>query len=63
MLKVDDKLIAKWTETYVDHVTEGNTYVVSKVTDIGFYIINDKREECFPISSQFNREEVLDNGL
>jgi hypothetical protein len=47
------KLISLWNENYVDHVTEGKVYEVSKVTDIGFWIINDKGKEVFPISSRF----------
>lgn len=56
MLKVGDKLTAEWTEEYIDHVTEGRKYEVLRTSNIGFYIINDKGEECFPISSQFKRE-------
>lgn len=58
MLKVGDKVIAQWTEEFIDHVTEGNLYEVSRVEDIGFYIINDKGVECFPVSSRFNRMEA-----
>jgi hypothetical protein len=56
MLKVGDILTAKWTENLVDYVTKDKTYEVSRVEDIGFYIINDKGTECFPVSAQFKRK-------
>jgi hypothetical protein len=49
------KLIALWDEKYVDHVTKGNAYTVTKITDIGFYIINDQGKEVYPISSKFKK--------
>jgi hypothetical protein len=49
------KLIALWDENFIDHVTAGNTYEVTKITDIGFYIINDQGKEVFPISSRFKK--------
>jgi hypothetical protein len=52
-LKVGTKLKAQWTETSTDNVTKDKIYEVSKVTDIGFYIINDNNDECFPISVTF----------
>ena len=56
-LIVGSKLEAKWTETLVDHVTQGEIYEVVEVTPIGFYIINDKGEKRFPISTTFTRKE------
>lgn len=58
MLKVGDKLIAKWTEEFTDKVTEGSVYEVCRVEDIGFYIINDEGVERFPISTEFKRMEA-----
>jgi hypothetical protein len=55
-LQVGDSITALWTEPYVDHVSEGSRYKVTRVTNIGFYIINDKGDEVFPISTQFKRE-------
>lgn len=54
-MKERTKLIALWDEKYVDHVTEGKEYEVTKITDIGFYIINDEGKEVFPISSRFKK--------
>jgi hypothetical protein len=49
------KLIALWDEKYVDHVTEGKEYKVTKINDIGFWIINDEGKEVFPVSSRFKK--------
>jgi hypothetical protein len=54
-MELKTKLIALWDEKYVDHVTEGKIYEISKITDIGFWIINDEGKEVFPISSRFKK--------
>lgn len=57
-MKVGDKLEAKWTETFVDHVTNGKMYEVVEVLDFTytkfFKIRNDKGEVSMPVSTSFN---------
>ena len=55
MLQVGSKLKAKWSENLVDHVTKGKVYEVVEVDEVGFRIINDKGDKCFPISTTFTR--------
>ncbi|MEG7883054.1 hypothetical protein [Bacillus paranthracis] len=50
-----DKLMALHTEKLFDRVTKDKVYEVTKVTDIGFYIINDDGKECFPVGVRFKR--------
>jgi hypothetical protein len=52
-MKTGTKLKAQWTENITDHVTKDKVYEVLKVKDRNFWIINDKGEECFPISVTF----------
>jgi hypothetical protein len=52
-MKVGDKIKAQWSEPYVDHTTQDRVYEVIEVKKIGFFIINDKGERCFPISTTF----------
>lgn len=53
-LQAGNRLIAVRDETRVDHVTCGKAYTVLKVDDFGgFWIVNDKGEEVFPVSSEF----------
>lgn len=52
-LAVGNKMKAKWSEKLVDHVTKDKIYEVVEVSEIGFYIINDKGEKRFPISTTF----------
>ncbi len=59
MLHVGCKLKAKWLEDLVDHVTKDKVYEVVEVSDIGFYIINDKGEKSFPISTSFTMVEII----
>jgi hypothetical protein len=54
-VKVGDKLKAQWSESYTDHTTQDKIYEVIEVKKIGFFIINDKGERCFPISTTFIR--------
>ena len=53
MMKIGDRLQAKWSETFVDHTTKDNIYEVIDITEIGFWIINDKGERHLPISTSF----------
>jgi uncharacterized protein YgiM (DUF1202 family) len=55
LLQIGDKLKANWSENITDHVTKGKVYTVKKVNQVGFYIINDKGEESFPISTKFTK--------
>ncbi|GIN21435.1 hypothetical protein [Siminovitchia fordii] len=54
-MKIGDKLTPQWSESLSDHVTKGKVYEVVEVKDVGFFIINDKGEKCFPISTTFMR--------
>lgn len=58
-MKAKDKLKAKWTDNIADKVTKDAIYEVVKVNEIGFWIINDKGEECFPISTTFTKINKL----
>jgi hypothetical protein len=54
LLKVGSKLRAKWTENFTDFVSQDGVYEIVEMNDRGgFYIINDKGEKCFPISTDF----------
>jgi hypothetical protein len=59
MLKVGDKLKAKFSDNLSDKVTKGNLYEVTKVThrlgQTTFRIINDEGEEVFPIWVGFEK--------
>jgi hypothetical protein len=54
-MKIGDKLRAKWTENFADFVTQDAIYEVIKVDECGFWIINDKGKECFPVSTSFTK--------
>ena len=54
MLMVGTKLRAKWTENIIDFVSQDGIYEVVEVNDRGnFWIINDRGEKSFPISTEF----------
>ena len=54
-LKVGSELMAKWTENLIDHVTKGKIYKVVEISHAGFFILNDKGEKRFPVSTTFTR--------
>lgn len=54
-LNKGDKLQAKWSETFIDHTTKGRTYEVVDITEVGFWIINDKGKKHLPVSTSFTR--------
>ena len=52
-LKIGNKLQARWTDDIADHTTKDKVYEVIDITTTGFWIINDKGEKCFPVSTSF----------
>ncbi|MGG4434457.1 hypothetical protein AAXE64_07845 [Priestia megaterium] len=54
-MKIGDKLIASWSEVYLDKTTQGKEYEVVDITEVGFWIINDDGEKVFPVSTEFKK--------